>query len=110
MFSRLADTSCSPILSKLRCPIYAVPGNHDPRGQEAHELIRRHSQEAARVVKAEGKPNDLLERLRGESLFDGVDFEALVDPDDRIGLAPTQVDRFVTTVVQPIRERYQECS
>jgi adenylosuccinate lyase len=74
--------------------------------QEAHELIRRHSQDAARVVKVEGKPNDLLERLRAESLFKGIDFDALVDPDTRIGVAPEQVDRFVATVVRPIRERY----
>ncbi len=75
--------------------------------QEAHELIRRHSQDAAHRVKVEGKPNDLLDRLRGETLFNGVDFDALMDPDDRVGLAPAQVDRFVETVVEPVRERYQ---
>ena len=74
--------------------------------QEAHELIRRHCQDAARVVKVEGKPNDLLDRLRSETLFDGIDFDALVDPQKRIGMAPEQVDRFVETVVQPIRERF----
>jgi len=74
--------------------------------QEAHELIRRHCQDAARVVKVEGKPNDLLDRLRSETLFDGIDFDALVDPQKRIGMAPEQVDRFVATVVQPIRERF----
>jgi len=74
--------------------------------QEAHELIRRHCQDAARVVKVEGKPNDLLDRLRAETLFDGIDFDALVDPQKRIGMAPEQVDRFVETVVQPIRERF----
>ncbi len=75
--------------------------------QEAHELIRRHSQEAARLVKVEGKPNDLLDRLRAEAIFKDVGLDALVDPDKRIGVAPEQVDRFVATVVQPIRERYQ---
>ncbi len=74
--------------------------------QEAHELIRRHSQDAARVVKVEVKPNDLLYLLRADALFKGIDFDALVDPDKRIGMAPEQVDRFVATVVQPIRERY----
>ena len=74
--------------------------------QEAHELIRRHSQDAARLVKVEGKPNDLLDRLRAEAMFKGIDFDALVDPDKLIGVAPEQVDRFVATVVQPIRDRY----
>ena len=74
--------------------------------QEAHELIRRHSQEAARLIKVEGKPNDLLDRLRAEAMFKDVDFDALEDPEKQIGVAPEQVDRFVATVVQPIRERY----
>jgi len=80
---------------------------HGADRQEAHELIRRHSQEAARLVKVEGKPNDLLDRLRAEAIFKDVGLDALVDPDKRIGVAPEQVDRFVATVVQPIRERYQ---
>src|SRR4051812_22101079 len=32
--------------------------------QELHEVIRRHSQDAAKVVKMEGKANDLLDRLK----------------------------------------------
>jgi len=74
--------------------------------QEAHELIQRHSQDVARLVKVEGKPNDLLDRLRAEAMFKGVDFDALVDPDKLIGVAPEQVDRFLATVVRPIRDRY----
>ncbi|MEW5918454.1 MAG: adenylosuccinate lyase, partial [Gemmatimonadota bacterium] len=37
--------------------------------QDAHEVIRRHSIAAARAVKDEGKPNDLLQRLAGDSAF-----------------------------------------
>ena len=74
--------------------------------QEAHEVIRRHSREASHRVKVEGRANDLLDRLRAEPLFDGVDFDALLDPADRIGVAPEQVDRFVAAVIEPIRTRY----
>ena len=34
--------------------------------QELHERIREHSMAAGRVVKAEGKPNDLLERIAAD--------------------------------------------
>jgi len=73
--------------------------------QEAHELIRRHSRDAAARVRDQGLPNDLLEQLRAESLFGGVDFDALTDPDSRVGRAREQVDHFIATVVEPIRAR-----
>ena len=78
--------------------------------QEAHELLRRHSQAAADRVKREGGTNDLLERLRDESMFAGVDLDATADAAAFIGLAPEQVDRFVAEVVEPIRRRYPDAS
>ena len=74
--------------------------------QEVHEAIRRHAQAAASAVKDQGKPNDLLERLRTEPLLRGVDFTTVLDPNAYVGLAPEQVDRFVKEVVAPIRARY----
>jgi adenylosuccinate lyase len=76
--------------------------------QEVHEVLRQHSQAAGQVIKDEGKPNDLLDRLRSEPLLEGVDIDSLMDPMDYVGLAPAQVDRFVQEVVQPIRARYSE--
>ncbi len=75
--------------------------------QEVHEAIRRHAQAAGNVVKNEGKPNDLIERLRGEPLLSGVDLDAALDPAKYIGLAPRQVDAFLKDIVQPLRTRYQ---
>ncbi len=74
--------------------------------QEAHEVIRKHSQSAAHRVKAEGGSNDLLERLRGETMFASVDLNAVLDPTAYIGLAPQQVDAFLSEVVEPVRRRY----
>jgi adenylosuccinate lyase len=74
--------------------------------QEAHEVVRRHSQAAAHAVKSEGKPNDLLDRLRKEPMFAKVDFDAALDPAKFIGLAPQQVDQFIAEVVEPIRSRH----
>jgi hypothetical protein len=37
-----------------------------------HHAIREHSMEAGKVVKTEGKPNDLMERIRKDPLFKDV--------------------------------------
>lgn len=70
--------------------------------QELHELIRQHSQAAGAVVKNEGKPNDLLERLAGDAAFSGVDLNAALDASQFVGRAPEQVDEFIAEVIEPI--------
>lgn len=74
--------------------------------QELHEVIRVHSHEASTVVKQEGKPNDLIERLKTNPAFAGIDLESTLDASRYIGRAPEQVDAFVRDVVGPIRDRY----
>ncbi len=74
--------------------------------QQLHELIRAHSQLAARDVKLEGKPNDLLDRLSQDPSFAGTDLTTLLDPAKFIGRAPEQVEEFIAKVVKPIRARY----
>ncbi|MEL7089415.1 MAG: hypothetical protein AAGL98_13400 [Planctomycetota bacterium] len=74
--------------------------------QELHEIIRAHSQAAAQQVKAEGKPNDLLDRLAAEPAFADVDLHAALDPASFVGRAPEQVDAFVADVIGPLRQRY----
>jgi adenylosuccinate lyase len=76
--------------------------------QHAHEVIRAHSQAAAHAVKAEGRPNDLLQRLRADPLFAGLDVGAALEPSRFTGRAAEQVDRFVAEVAAPIRARYRE--
>jgi adenylosuccinate lyase len=74
--------------------------------QEAHEVIRVHSMAAAEEVKRFGRPNDLMRRLRNDPFFAKVDIESVLDPASFIGRAPEQTDRFIATVVEPIRARY----
>jgi len=74
--------------------------------QELHERIRQHSQAAARVVKEQGGPNDLLDRLAGDSAFRAVNLKKVLDPAQFVGRAPEQVDEFLAEVVAPIRQRY----
>jgi len=74
--------------------------------QDLHERIRQHSQAAAGVVKQQGAPNDLIERLSADPSFQGLDFAAAMDPANFIGRAPQQVDEFLSEVVTPILKRY----
>ncbi len=74
--------------------------------QELHERIRVHSMAAASEVKEKGRPNDLLDRLKGDDAFAGLDLDALMKPDGFVGRAPQQVDEFIAREVAPIRERY----
>jgi adenylosuccinate lyase len=74
--------------------------------QDLHERIRRHSLDAARAVKQEGRPNDLLDRLAKDPAFAKVDVSAAMEPAQFVGRAPEQVDEFIVAVVEPIRKRY----
>ena len=74
--------------------------------QELHERIRRHSQAAAAMVKQQGAPNDLLERLAADPAFAQVDLDAALDPAKFVGRAPEQVDEFLAEVIAPIRAKY----
>jgi len=74
--------------------------------QELHEQIRLHSQAAAQQVKGEGKPNDLIERIKSDEAFSSLDIDTLLDPSAFVGRAPQQVDDFLATHVAPVRARY----
>ena len=75
--------------------------------QELHEVIREHSMAAARRIKEEGGDNDLLERLRNDAAFASIkdEFDAIVNPNDFIGCAPEQVERYLNEKVRPVLER-----
>ena len=75
--------------------------------QELHEVIREHSMAAARRIKEEGGDNDLLERLRNDAAFASIkdDFDAIVNPNDFIGCAPEQVERYLNEKVRPVLEK-----
>jgi len=74
--------------------------------QALHEAIRVHSMAAGAVVKGEGKPNDLMERIAKDPLFSAVhdDIERLIDPMLFVGRAPEQVDDFIREEIDPILE------
>ena len=75
--------------------------------QELHEVIREHSMAAARRIKEEGGDNDLLDRLRNDPAFASIkdDFDTIVNPNDFIGCAPEQVERYLNEKVRPVLEK-----
>jgi adenylosuccinate lyase len=78
--------------------------------QEVHEAIRQHAQATGHRMKTEGADNDLIDRLRGDTLFVGVDLENLLRPERYTGRAAEQVDRCVAEVIEPIRARYRSAA
>ena len=74
--------------------------------QQAHEIIRRHSIEAARAIKEGVEHNDLLERLAQdrEWAVPMREMRAALDPSAFVGRAPQQVDEFLREVVAPLLE------
>jgi len=71
--------------------------------QELHEAIRSLSMEAARVVKQEGKENDLLDRILASPIFGLTrgDLDRILDLQKFVGRAPEQVAEFVENEVRP---------
>lgn len=71
--------------------------------QELHEKIRLHSLDAGRVVKVDGLPNDLLERIAADPAFglDRGELDALMEPSLYIGCCVSQVEVFLRDHVQP---------
>ncbi len=78
--------------------------------QELHEKIRVYSMEAGKVVKVEGKPNDLAERIAADPAFSLSleEIEAEMVPSNFIGRAPRQVEEFLENDVKPILEKYKD--
>lgn len=77
---------------------------HGGDRQTLHEVIRRHSMDAARKIKEEGGDNDLLERLRTDPAFAAIaeKFDSLLDPKAFVGRAPEQVTDYLNAKVRPL--------
>jgi len=82
--------------------------------QEYHEKIRVHAQAAGWAVKQEGKPNDLLDRLRADPAFhapamrEELDWEGVLDPMKYVGRSVEQAEQFIRKVIEPLRKEYPD--
>lgn len=76
--------------------------------QDLHERIRVHSMAAGKVVKQEGKENDLLQRIAKDEAF-GMsleELESVMKPSNFVGRAPQQTQEFVDEEIKPILDKY----
>ena len=78
--------------------------------QELHEIIRGYSMEAAKRVKGEGLPNNLIDNIIKDERFNLSKEEILkiIDPIKFTGRASSQVIEFVEEYVNPILEENEE--
>ena len=75
--------------------------------QELHEKIRVHSMEAGRLIKEEGKENDLIKRIAEDPSFN-MSYEEIMKvlkPSNYVGRAPQQVEEYFDKHVKYIIER-----
>ena len=72
--------------------------------QELHEKIRSHSMESARLVKTEGKDNDLIERVKSDSAFSAIHakIDSILAPENFTGRAAEQTEKFVKEEIDPV--------
>lgn len=77
--------------------------------QEMHEVVKVHSVEAGKIVKQEGKNNDLLERLGNDDdiPFSSDELKNLIGNSKQfIGRAEEQTEEYLNEVVEPRLKEY----
>jgi len=76
--------------------------------QALHEVIRKHSQAAATVVKQEGGENDLLDRLATDKAIgmSRAEIEKTLDLREFVGRAPEQAIEFCAEFLDPVLKRH----
>ncbi|MBI5600106.1 MAG: adenylosuccinate lyase [Gemmatimonadetes bacterium] len=99
---RLADEL--PFMATEELIVRAVRAGADR--QAVHEVIRVHSIAAARAMKDEGAPNDMLSRLAADPAYPVAiaDLQDALDPVRFTGRSAQQVREFLDEVVQPLLE------
>ncbi len=97
---RLADEL--PFMATEELIVRAVRAGADR--QAVHEVIRVHSMAAARAMKDEGVPNDMLRRLAADPAYPVAiaDLQDALDPARFTGRSAQQVTEFLSEVVQPL--------
>lgn len=79
--------------------------------QELHEKIRSHSMESARLVKTEGKDNDLIERVKSDKAFSAIHakIDSILAPENFTGRASEQTEKFIKEEIEPVLKANAAC-
>jgi adenylosuccinate lyase len=75
--------------------------------QTLHEKLRIHAMAAAKAVKEEGGGNDLIQRVLTDPDFniDEKQLKAALKPENFVGRAPEQTEKFIREKIQPLLEK-----
>lgn len=79
--------------------------------QEMHEVVKEHSLDAGKVVKEEGRDNDLLQRLADDERipFSKAELDDLVgDYSKFTGRAAQQTEEYLEEVVNPLLDQHKD--
>lgn len=76
--------------------------------QLLHESIRQHSMIVSTNIKEHGLENDLISRLKSDPLFEQINFEQIIDPSKYTGLASKQVTNYISTIVEPLLNKFEK--
>ncbi|MBR4801013.1 MAG: adenylosuccinate lyase [Clostridia bacterium] len=92
-----------PFMATENILMYCVKTKGADR-QVLHEEIRRHSVEAAKVVKEQGGENDLLQRILADEQFglSKAELDKILDVKAFTGRAEEQVEEYLKDVVDPL--------
>lgn len=98
-----------PFMATENILMYCVKNKNGDR-QLLHEAIRQHSVKAAEQVKLYGKANDLLDRIKEDSIFQLTEDEInmLMNPEKFTGMAEHQCEKFLAETVEPLLAKYKD--
>jgi len=96
-----------PFMATENILMYCVNNKGGDR-QALHEAIRKHSVEAARIVKEEGGDNNLLDKILEDPAFDITkeELDKIVDVKQFIGCAAMQTEDYIK-VIKTILSNYE---
>ena len=97
-----------PFMATENILMYCVEKGGDR--QVLHEAIRRHSVDAAKEVKLNGKDNDVLDRIVNDKTFGLTkdELEMVLSDFSFTGCAESQTQSFIDNIVQPILNENKE--
>ena len=98
-----------PFMASENILMYCVREKGGDR-QELHEAIRQYSVAAAQEIKMYGRPNNLLDQIRKDPLFDLTEEElqTLIDPSTFTGMSAQQTEKYLADVVRPVLEQHRD--
>lgn len=94
-----------PFMATENIMMYCVKHKGKDR-QEMHEAIREHSVAVAKVIKLEGRDNNLIELILADERF-GItkeEIDSIINVENFVGCAPEQTESFIKDNILPVIE------